>query len=71
MHILDGTFRSLTRSAVLLGILGLSRAVAVAQNPNSSGIAVLEAVVTDPSGVRAADHLTVCETERQRSSLLK
>jgi hypothetical protein len=52
MHIRYGKFRSLTRRAVLLGILELYSAVAFAQNPNSSGIAVLEVIVTDPSGAR-------------------
>jgi hypothetical protein len=37
---------------VLLSILELSAALAFVQNSNPSGIAVLEAVVTDPSGAR-------------------
>ena len=60
----EGTFRSRQRSAVLLGILGLSVAVAFGQNSNSSGIAVLRTVVADPSGVRIPSTKIVFKGEK-------
>ncbi len=64
MRTLAGRLRSLTRNAVLLGILELSTTLAFVQNSNSSGIASLEAVVADPSGARIPGAKIVLSGER-------